>query len=103
MDLTILITSGSFIVLGFLVKYFPNLIAGYNTMSPEKKKNVDVKGLATFMRNGMIVMGISILAGYYLFLWLGMENIADVIILLVTVPGVIIMLFRAQKFDHNND
>ena len=27
---------------GFLVKRFPNLIAGYNTMSIERKKNVDI-------------------------------------------------------------
>ena len=31
-----------FIVLGLLVRKNPKLIAGYNTMSPERQKKVDV-------------------------------------------------------------
>ncbi|MDY0359806.1 MAG: DUF3784 domain-containing protein, partial [Bacteroidales bacterium] len=46
-----------FIGLGFLVKAYPGLIAGYNTLSPEKKKNVDIDGLSRYIRNGLIIMG----------------------------------------------
>jgi len=38
-----------FIGIGFIVKYQPDLIAGYHTMSHEKKKNVDIAGLSAFM------------------------------------------------------
>ena len=36
------------IVVGLLVKRFPMLIAGYNTMPPAKKKNVDVRATSSF-------------------------------------------------------
>lgn len=38
---------------GFLVRRFPNLIVGYNTMSDERKKNVDIHGLQ--VRNNDII------------------------------------------------
>ena len=49
METTVLITAFILIGLGVLVKRFPILIAGYNTMSKEEKMNVDVKGLSAFM------------------------------------------------------
>ena len=39
-----LIIAAVLFVLGMLVRKYPNLIAGYNTMTAEQKKNVDVKG-----------------------------------------------------------
>jgi hypothetical protein len=42
--------------IGFLVKSSPDLIAGYNTMPKEEKKNIDIEGLSTFMRNGLITI-----------------------------------------------
>jgi hypothetical protein len=51
MDIIILITGLFMIGMGFLVKSSPNLIAGYNTMPKDKKKNVDIEGLSTYMRN----------------------------------------------------
>jgi hypothetical protein len=52
---------GFFIFLGLLVKRFPNLIAGYNTMSKEQQKNVDVIGLSTHMRNCFMLIGFLII------------------------------------------
>lgn len=52
-----LITAFILIGLGVLVKRFPILIAGYNTMSKEEKMNVDVKGLSAFMCYSLVGMG----------------------------------------------
>ena len=54
-----LITAFILIGLGVLVKRFPILIAGYNTMSKEEKMNVDVKGLSAFMCYSLVGMGCS--------------------------------------------
>ena len=96
-----IITGFLMIGMGFLVKSSPNLIAGYNTMPKDKKKNVDIDGLSTFMRNSFIIIGLSIIAGYYVFKWIGYTAIANSMILIATVIGVVIMLIYAQKFDHN--
>lgn len=101
MDLLNLIVGLLMIGIGFLVKSAPNLIAGYNTMSKDKKKNVDTEGLSTFMRNGLITIGLSILIGYYLFKWIGFTMIANSMILIVTLFGVTFLVINAQKFDHN--
>jgi hypothetical protein len=93
---------GLFIIgIGFLVKSFPSLIAGYNTMSEEKKKNVDIVGLSTFMRNGLIAIGLIIIFGYFMFKWLGFISIANVIMPIVILIGVPFLVIEAQKFDHN--
>jgi len=89
--------------IGFLVKSSPSLIAGYNTMSDDKKKNVDIIGLSTYMRNSLIIIGLSIIAGYYLFKWIGFTVIADSMILIATLIGVLIMVINAQRFDKNKD
>jgi hypothetical protein len=101
MDILNLIVGLFMIGIGFLVKSAPDLIAGYNTMSKDEKKNVDIKGLSTFMRNGLITIGLSIIIGYYLFKWTGFIMIANSMILIVPLVGVTILVIKAQKFDHN--
>ena len=64
MDILNIIVGLFMIGIGFLVKSTPSLIAGYNTMPDDKKKNVDIVGLSTFMRNSLIIIGLSIIAGY---------------------------------------
>lgn len=103
MDIVIIITGLIMVGIGFIVKASPNLIAGYNTMPEHKKKNVNIEGLSIFMRNSLIVMGLSIIAGYYLFKWLGFIAIADSIIMIVVLLGVTIMVINARRFDHNKN
>lgn len=90
-----------FIGIGFLVKSSPDLIAGYNTMPKNKKKNVDIEGLSTFMRNGFISIGVIVIMGSYIFVWIGLETIATTVVPLVILLGVTIMVVMAQKFDRN--
>ncbi len=103
MDILNIIVGLFMIGIGFLVKSTPSLIAGYNTMSEDKKKNVDIVGLSTYMRNSLIIIGLSIIAGYYLFKWIGFAVIAESMILIVTLIGVLIMVINAQRFDKNKD
>ena len=45
------------IIAGILVKRFPNLIAGYNTLSESDKEKIDIRRLSTYMHNGLIIIG----------------------------------------------
>ena len=57
-DFTILLLGGVLlIVVGLLVKRFPMLIAGYNTMPPAKKKNVGIGGLCSVMARHLVIKG----------------------------------------------
>lgn len=101
MEILNLIVGLFMIGIGFLVKYAPDLIAGYNTMPKDKKKNVDIEGLSTFMRNGLISIGLSIIIGYYLFRWIGFTMTANSMVLIVSLIGVTFLVITAQKFYHN--
>ena len=89
--------------IGFLVKLSPNMMAGYNTMSEEKKKNVDIEGLSTYMRNGFVAIGLTLIISYYFFKWIGLTLIADSMIVIVILVGITILMINASKFDHNRD
>ncbi|MDR4987780.1 MAG: DUF3784 domain-containing protein [Bacteroidales bacterium] len=102
-DIVVLKIGLIMIGVGFLVKSAPGLIAGYNTMPKEKKAQVDIKGLSTFMRNALILIGLVLIAGYFLFKWLGLPVIANSLLLFVPLFGSAIAVIKAQKFDHNKD
>lgn len=101
MDILIVFVGLFMIGIGFLVKSFPNLIAGYNTMPKEKKQNVNIEGLSAMMRDGFIAIGVLIIIGYFFFKWMGLIMIANSMILIVILIGTTIILIKAQKFDHN--
>jgi hypothetical protein len=84
---------------GFLVKAFPNVISGYSTLPAWRKKQFDIAGLSTFIRNGLWVAGLSLIGGYYLFTWLGFTMIADLMIVFVLAIGVAVLTVGAQRFD----
>lgn len=73
MEFVFIIICVLFIALAFILtennaKY---LLAGYNTMSPEERKKVDIKGLITYFKRFFIFLGVSLMivgltAGYYL-------------------------------------
>lgn len=91
-----------FVLLGLLVRKYPKLIAGYNTMSPERQKLVDVKGLTTFMGRAFCVIGLLVVLVYYLLLWDGIAEMAarQVSIIAVPVVGSVVMVAGAQRYDH---
>ena len=103
MDIINLLIGLSLIGIGFLTKASPNLIAGYNTMPKDKKKNVDIEGLSTYLRNGFIIIGLTIIIGYFLFKWIGFQMIANSMIFISILLGVIILVIFAQKYDHNKE
>lgn len=94
------IVSLSLILCGFLVKRFPMLIAGYNTMSPAKKKLVDIKGLSTFLCRCLVFMGVGMLVLYLLFRVTGWDLLEEIGLFfpLVVVPY---CLIRADRYNHN--
>ncbi len=90
-----------FVFLGFLVKAFPNLIAGYNTMPKAKKAQVDIDGLSSFIRNVLIIIGLFIIISYFILNSLKMPAYTDWTVIFIIVTGTLIILIGAQKYDHN--
>lgn len=91
-----------FVVLGLLVRKYPKLIAGYNTMSLERQKKVDTKGLAAFMCRSFCMMGLLVVVVYYLLTWGGMNREAAVLVPMSLVPmlGAVYILVGVQRYEH---
>ena len=89
------------VLLGVMVKYYKAywLISGYNTMSLEKKKNVDVVGLSRFIGNMCFVMAAIMLIATVFFM-VGKEAIAGIVFVFI-VPVSIYMVIKSQVFDGN--
>ena len=92
--------AGAFVIVcSLLVKRFPMLISGYNTLPKEKRKNVD--GLSSFMRRHLVIIG-GLLILFTTILELTGQQEAFSIILAVYLPVYVIwMVVRAQRYDHN--
>lgn len=90
-----------FVVLGLLVRKNPKLIAGYNTMSPERQKKVDVKGLRTFMCRAFCMIGVLLVLCHYLLVLAGMSGQIALLLSVVLVPmlGAFYILIVAQRYD----
>ena len=87
-----------FIICGLLVKNFPNLIAGYNNMPAEEKKNIDIKKFSTFLHNGLLIIGalliIASVVFYFIEIMLLYRLLVDVIIIFF---GLLYTLTNAPK------
>ena len=95
------IIGGMFIFLGIAIHKFKwyFLISGYNTMSKDKKANVDTEGLGRLMGlymyfNGGVLLLLGIL--HTLNIWSGMTPFLVGIVL-----STVYLLIKAQKYDHN--
>ena len=97
-----LLTGIILIFCGLLVKYNPNLIAGYNTMSEKEKKTIDVTKLSTMMRNYLVIIGaLVILIGIILFLLDVKQSIRLMSISVIVILGVMLMVFNGQSLKKN--
>lgn len=89
------------LVIGIAIKYFKAywLISGYNTMSEEKKKNVDIVSLGNFVAKILFIMaGIFIIST--ILLSLGQEMIGLICLFLI-MPLSIYTVIKTQTFDRN--
>lgn len=87
------------IICGFLVKEYPNLIAGYNTMSKEDKEKVDIDNLSFMMKKGLIIIGaMVIIVGSLMNFFNYKESYGLLITSSIVIFGVIIMIIYAQKY-----
>ena len=97
-----LIVGGLIIILGLLIRRFPNLLAGYNTMTKEEQKKIDIKGLTSVIRACLIVIGSIIIIGSLVSTFF---NINKVSIYLIPVSIIVIfpyLLLKVNKYNRKN-
>jgi undecaprenyl pyrophosphate phosphatase UppP len=102
MTLIHIIIGSVLIILGFLVKKFPNLIAGYNSLQGEHKKEIDIEGLSGYVRNGLIIIGVLIIAGYFAIQYTAFTHFTPFIIMFFLLGGGLALRSGSQKFNKSH-
>ena len=90
------------VIIGIMIKYKKAywLISGYNTMSAEKKKNVDIEGLGKFTANiCFVIAGLIFVAAILIFIG---KAPASLIVFALIIPIAIYSLIKAQQYDGNS-
>lgn len=86
------------IICGILVKYNPNLIAGYNTLSDADKKKIDIKRLSMFMHNGLIIIGaVSIISSIVMYFLEVKDSYRLMTISVFIIIGVLYLSLNSTK------
>ena len=95
----ILLCIGLFLIgSGFLVKKYPNLIAGYNDLDDEQKKSVDVQRLSSFLRSALIIIGVVVACIGPILGALGLEAYVTWWFLFIVIVGTGVMAVKAQSY-----
>ena len=93
------ITGFILIICGILVKWNPDLIAGYNTLSKAEKEKVDIKSLSTMMKKNLVIIGtLVIISGCALYLLNIKEHYVVLLIGAIVIIGIFIMIINGQKY-----
>ncbi|PZX54856.1 DUF3784 domain-containing protein [Algoriphagus chordae] len=79
------------LAIGILIKFFPGLLAGYNSLSNREKENAEANGLPTFAAMVFGAMGLISVIGYFIGIWLEMPSLSNIWIL-VTIVGMIVLI-----------
>ncbi|MFD1315496.1 DUF3784 domain-containing protein [Namhaeicola litoreus] len=92
-----------FMAIGFLIneKNAINLLAGYNTMSVEQRKNFDLHGYLTLFKKFHIFLGISFLVFGLILYFLGEETALVAFISIYPISAYLIFIFIGFRFDNN--
>jgi hypothetical protein len=98
MLLGFIFTGSLLIIIGFLVKINPNLLAGYNTMSKVKKNKIDFDKVSTIARNVLILTGAAVIDASVIMYFLKIieKNQAKVISAII-VLGIIILIIWSNR------
>ncbi len=92
---------GLFIIgLGYFVRKWPDTISGYSTMSPRRKKYVDIKGLSRMLQRSFFVAGLATIGGYFIFRFAGLATLADIMLFLPIFVSSAVAVIRAPHYDH---
>lgn len=95
-----LLTGIILIFSGLLVKEFPNLIAGYNSLNEKEKEKIDVEKLSKMMRNYLVIIGaIAIIAGTVLFYLNVKQSYRLMSLGAIVVIGLLIMVMNGQSYQ----
>ena len=93
-----------FVVLGIAINYgkMYNLIAGYNTKSPQEKEKYNIEKIATLFKNVMFGMALIIVCGYTIAKLLSIPEVEVIAVVVAVVIGLPYLLYHSNSKKYKN-
>ncbi len=80
------------LVIGILVNFFPNILAGYSRLSQRERENAEINRLPFISSLIFTLMGLLIIVGYFASLWLDQPELRANIGMFVILGGMVAIL-----------
>lgn len=98
MLLGFIFTGVMLIIVGLLVKQYPNLLAGYNTLSKEQKKEIDIEKVSTIARNVIVLTGAAVIDASIIMYFIEVSKKIQVnIISVIIVLGLVVLIIWSNR------
>lgn len=98
MLLGFIFTGFMLIIVGLLVKQYPNLLAGYNTLSEEQKKEIDIEKVSTIARNVIVLTGAAVIDASIIMYFLEVSKKIQVnIVSVIIVLGLVVLIIWSNR------
>ena len=86
------------IIVGLLVKQYPNLLAGYNTLSDEQKKEIDIEKVSTIARNVIVLTGAAVIDASIIMYFIEVSKKIQVnIISVIIILGLVVLIIWSNR------
>lgn len=86
------------VFIGLMVKKHPNILAGYNTMSGEMKKKIDIEKFSTTARNILVLTGAATIDASVIMYFLKVAEMLQVKVIVATIVfGLVVLIICANR------
>ncbi|MFC5623463.1 DUF3784 domain-containing protein [Algoriphagus winogradskyi] len=89
-----------YIAIAVAVKFYPGLLAGYNSLSNSDKENAEANGLPTFTAIVFGIMGMISITAHFAAIWLNQPSLSNIFIL-VTIVGMLVLIVVGNILVNN--
>jgi hypothetical protein len=86
----------------FILSRYPNAIGFYSAIPTEKKKDVDIAGLAAFTKKGFIILGAMIIVLSFIFIFLNLEKAYIYLMQSMAFGGMLLIYIKSVNYLNYN-
>ena len=98
MLLGFIFTGFMLIIVVLIVKQYPNLLAGYNTLSEDKKKEIDIEKVSTIARNVIVLTGAAVIDASIIMYFIEVSKKIQVnIISVIIILGLVVLIIWSNR------
>ena len=90
-----------FLILGLAIRVYPNILAGYGSLSQSERDNAEKNGLRFYGFLLFMLVGAVAILGYPISIWLERPSLATAIAMVATMVGMVVAVVGGNFLVNN--